>query len=197
MAAALLTTAALDPARVNACNDPREVLSMDHHLVRADFVGEIYVRRDDSVRSEAVVADIVETWFSRWPPSDTLEFRTTGEMRPFVRGERYVVLLSGGRWHHAPLTYGVNSIFHVLQDDTVQCYAGVPLFGVMSDGFLCAPRETVVGEPVSVDLMHDQFSRAVERARERLPHIHADRVANVRAIEMEPTAHGEETEWPR
>lgn len=186
-----LTTTLLASRPAAAETGPSTLLTIDHHLLRADFAGEVLVL-DQSWDLEAGLQRIrfrvVDPWFTRWRVDDELSLTTGPRMVAFQPGARHVVFVSGGPWEESPFTFRAESVFRVGDDGRVRCRSGNPLFGVLNDGFLCTAPEVVVGEPVTVAEMKAQVLRARARAARRLPALEAALSARPAALELAPAA---------
>jgi hypothetical protein len=151
------------------------LMPMDSHVLEADFIGVIEVvsmetTDDPTVPQWRVGAEIVETWASRWEAGRVkLDFPIRAGSIPLVEGERYVVLMSGGPHRESPFTHRDNSVFPILDSGRVNCASGIPLFAVSTAGFMCSAQPLVVGEPLTVEQMHTQLTRARTRAAARQP----------------------------
>lgn len=166
------------------------LLTLDQHLIRADFIGEVVVKEqnwDTTTGLQRVRFEILAAWFSRWNTGGELVISTGPRVPAFVPGRRHVVLISGGPWEDSPFTFRAESVFSVDADGTVSCRSGNPLFGVMNDGFLCTVEELVIGRPLRVEQMREQLARARARAARRLPELEARLSATPRALELEPS----------
>jgi hypothetical protein len=195
MAAAL---AAVGPAQADT--SVRGLLTIDQHLLRADFAGEVRVVEQSWDRERGlqhVRFQVVDPWFTRWDLEQTLAIATGPHHPSFVQGARYVVFVSGGPWEDSPFTFGAESVFAVAGDGRVRCRSGNPLFGVLNDGFLCTAPELVVGEQVTVDRMREQVLRARARAARRLPGLHTSLSSRPLPLQAAPSAAAREQEVSR
>jgi hypothetical protein len=154
-----------------------DIMTPDWHFFDSDFVGVITVTEAVVVPPTAstppqrhfsmVVEDV---WTDRWGRSrgDEIDFRTSDEIRPFDSTGRYLVLLRGGPFADAPLTYGMNSVFRIYSDRSIACGDGTTLYAVRASGFLCSIPLLVLGEPATLSTIREQFVRRAEIARSRL-----------------------------
>jgi hypothetical protein len=157
-----------------AHRDMGRLMTMDHHLVRADFIGEVTVlaiqsREDGGAEVEVQVDD---TWSSRWTEAQTLTITIAdwGSFAGLVEEKaRLVVLLSGGAWTSSPFTFQANSVFRVADDDMLRCISKNPLFAVHNSGFICSIQEYMPSAPLSLKAMRDETIAMRDRAAMRLP----------------------------
>ena len=178
------------------CRVVTHLMTIDHHLVRADLIAVLHVsmrelQMVDGVPIQLVQTQVQDQWHSRWGSLSTLDFNTSSEFYELQEGERYLVLMSGGPWEHAPFTHRENSIFHVLEDDTLRCADGSVLYGLLNDGFYCAPLGSVLGEPVTLDALRDTVLCARDRAAARLPELEASLSQQPRPLTKGPEAGSE------
>lgn len=157
-----------------AHRDMGRLMTMDHHLVRADFIGEVTVRaiaprKDGGADVEVQVDDV---WSSRWAKARTLTIAIAdwGSFAGLVEEKaRLVVLLSGGAWQSSPFTFQANSVFRVDDDGTLRCMSQNPLFAVHNSGFICSIQEYMPSAPLSLKEMRDETIAMRGRAAARLP----------------------------
>lgn len=157
-----------------AHRDVARLLTMDHHLVQADFIGEVTVRavRESQSGGVLVDVDVQDVWYSRWKSGEelTVGAASLAEMGGLIQeGARLVVLLSGGPWTESALTFRGNSLFRVAEDGTVQCVSSNPLFAVHNSGFVCSIQAYMPGAPISLADMKTETLAMRERAARRLP----------------------------
>lgn len=172
-----------------ADRDERLLMPMDSHLLEADFIGEVRVLVLQSLAQSAewgIDLEVVEPWFSRWPPTSTLYFPVRPGAVTLEAGGRYVVLLSGGPYRESPFTHRDNSVFAIGDDDAVTCASGIPLFGVTTGGFMCSVQPLVIGAPLDIDEMRRQLDRARSRAVARQPERASDLDALARPLADRP-----------
>ncbi|MBL8944983.1 MAG: hypothetical protein JNK45_17600 [Myxococcales bacterium] len=169
------------------------LMNMDHHLVDADFIGVIEVDTAalftdvSGLPMQAITADVADIVASRWSAEPSISLVTDAGFDHLTVGSKYLVLMSGGPWHHGPFTHRENSVFEVLPTGELACSGGDLLYGVMHDGFYCAPAGTVEGAPV---LLPDVLARIPclrDRAVARLPELAAELDKDPRKLELEPT----------
>ena len=155
--------------------DPRRLLSMDHHLVQADFIGEVRVAAVDSEPRDkpAEVSLIsINTRHTRWSPRPTLTMHLspTANLAHMIRpGAHLVVMVSGGPWIEMPFTYGKNSVFLIADDNSIRCVSGNPVFAVHNSGFWCSTPDRMPTRPVTLAAMREQTIAMRRRAAGRLP----------------------------
>ncbi len=153
------------------------LMSMDHVLLEADFIGRVRVASlsqavsDDENPSVDVSLEVLDAWSSRWSDSDALEFTMRTGTVVLEEGRQYVVLISGGPFRGSPFTHRDNSVFEVNDQGEVHCANSLPLFGVMPDGFLCSVQPLVLGSPIDLSEMERQTERARLRAADRHPEL--------------------------
>ncbi len=168
-------------------------MNMDHHLARADFIAVVTVNAQglftDStgLPLQSVAVGVGDVLHSRWAPTASFEFVTDAGFEHFEFGREYLVLMSGGAWNESPFTHRVNSVFAVEEDGTLSCSGGDRLYGVLGDGFYCAPLGSVIGAPLTVDEATDALQCARDRAIFRLPTLTAELDADPRELELEPS----------
>jgi hypothetical protein len=191
--AAASILAVLPGPTAKAERDISLLMSMDHHMVRADFIAVIAVTNQylytsgSGIPTQHVDADVSDAWHSRWAPMDTIEFNTNARFEHAEAGSSYLVLLSGGPWTQSPFTHRENSIFRILPSGELECSGGDLLYGVLNDGFFCAPAGTVVGEPMVIDEVQDRVLCMRDRAVMRLPKLDEELWLSVRKLELEPS----------
>jgi hypothetical protein len=154
--------------------DVARLLTMDHHLVQADFIGEVTVLAIRDARDGGVLADVhvEDTWYSRWDAKEQLTVGAASleNMGGLVQeGARLVVLLSGGPWTESALTFRGNSLFRVAKDGGLECVSGNPLFAVHNSGFVCSIQAYMPGAPISLAEMKSETLAMRGRAARRLP----------------------------
>lgn len=169
------------------------LMSMDHHLVDADFIGVIEIDTsalftDSEGRPmQTVTANIADLLTTRWSVGVDLSLVTDAGFEHLAVGSKYLVLLSGGAWNDSPFTHRENSVFEVLPSGELACSGGDLLYGVLHDGFFCAPAGTVIGEPMLLPDVLDRIPCLRDRAILRLPALAWDLDKSPRALQLEPT----------
>lgn len=78
-AGAIALTLSLVPF-ARADRDPRDLMSPDHHLLAADFVGRVRVTsiappEEEEEPTYGITLAVLDTWFSAWEADDQLSFR--------------------------------------------------------------------------------------------------------------------------
>lgn len=174
-----------------ACRRLDLLMTMDHHLVRADFIGIVQVSQRQlglvgGQPLQLLNTSIVDTWYTRWGSGSSLTFNTSAGFPEMSVGERYVILLSGGPWQHAPFTHREHSLFHLQPDNTLRCADGSGLYGVMNDGFYCAPAGHVQGTLIKVEEMRDRVLCARTRAASRLVDLETSLSQSPRPLTLTP-----------
>lgn len=173
--------------------DIRLLMDMDHHLVRADFIAVISVSAmwfytdASGPEMQHVDAELADVVTSRWDLGDSIEFNTNAGFQHLEAGKSYLVLMSGGPWAVGPFTHRDNSVFEIDPDGRLVCSGGDMLYGVLGDGFYCAPEGTVVGEPLGVDEALERIACLRDRAIARLPNLAYDLDKLPRPLELDPS----------
>jgi hypothetical protein len=170
-------------------------MTMDHQLVRADFLGEVTV---DGIRlasdGKTVLADIIvnDAWFHRGPVASRITVGVAGEhwgeyRHLVVDKARLVVLLSGGPWIESAFTFRNNSVFSITEDGGIRCTSGNPLFAVHNTGFVCSIQAYMPIQPITLAQMRAATLVARNRAVPRVPDLAVRLDALQRAIEQTPS----------
>lgn len=186
----ILVLLAMPPAS-HAERSHRLSLTMDHVLVRADFIGEIQVLDTTAVDGlYSVRTRVVDQWFSRWPYAGRMTFRVTPNFPAIphlVRGSTAIVFLSGGAWQQSPFTHRENSVFPVTSDGRVICHSSNPLFAVTDAGFHCSIPELTAGSPLTVVDMRASALDVRARSVRRLPELAALLDGLARPLQLAPS----------
>lgn len=170
------------------------LVTMDHHLVQADFIGTVDVTsiKEPSRGVVPVTLQPVDIWYSRSDTRDAIEIGISenhwGEFRTkIIRGARLLVTLSGGPWEISPFPDGRHSIFVVNRDGTVSCDPQVTLFAVNLNGFFCSIQPYQAAPPATLGTLRVQLTDARNHAASRLSPLDARLSSLHRRIEANPT----------
>ncbi|AUX43353.1 uncharacterized protein SOCE26_048010 [Sorangium cellulosum] len=174
--------------------DMARALTMDHQLVRSDFIGVVrVVGLREEAEEETVIVDLVveDTWFSRWEKEAALTVGVASDHWGAYRGliakdEKLVVLLAGGPFTTAPFTFHEKSVFAVHEDGTLTCASGNPLFAVHHGGFVCSVKEYMPTAPLTLEEMRRDTLRARKRAAVHLSSLDAQIEALSRPLQLFP-----------
>lgn len=190
VASVVVTASALESSRAEATRDVLDLMTMDHVVLEADWVGLVRAGPIDPPTEEeeptyGLRLHVLETWWTRWSAATEHSFRVAPEAVLVEPQREYVVFLTGGEYRAAPFTYREHSVFDVERDGRVRCDRSTFfLFGLASSGALCMPQEMVDGEPITVAQMEAQFHVRRARAAARLPDLDA---RPARALGTRPT----------
>lgn len=194
--ASILVGIAAAPSPATAERSLSLLMTLDHHLLRADLIAEITVvqRTEGLINGEPlqqVTASLTDVWATRWSLGNSITFNTRVTFPGLEPGGRYIVLLSGGPWEQSPFTHRENSLFRIdPATDTVRCHDGSALFAVANDGFICAPDGAVDGTVITAAEMRDATLCARARSLARLPQLDELLASPVRGLQLEPNDGG-------
>jgi hypothetical protein len=143
-----------------------ELMTMDHQLVRSDFIGVAWVNGDNQL----IVEDV---WATRWGLEEGAHIGvdTRAHLRFSKAGARYLFLLKGDTWEKATLTHGRHSLFSIQRDGTMHCDDGTMLYSAAMSGFLCSTPALVWGTQKDEPALRAEVLLRLGRARKRLPEL--------------------------
>lgn len=127
-----------------------------------------------------VSLDQISLVHSRWGMETVREFNVKGNFLPdgSIRplpyqprlsiGVRYLFLLRGGPWRHAPVTTLTDGILEFTPTGALQCPGGL-VFGLHPAGLYCSLPEHQVGAPPSEATLLLHLRKWFEAAKARRP----------------------------